>query len=241
MGKKADATCPHPRFSSAARRKGEVLGPQLALEHGDGEARIAAALRHRHLGIIIRPLPCVLAVLEVPTDIARVELAELLTVNDVRAWSLSRRTGGHQRQPRNRDQVCTESHCLPPHSTTCRIWKPPSSSAQRLAIASRGAPLACTTASVPCVASLRTVTSAVTPSAWSGARAAAKARCAASRRSAGLKILPTPVSGICGIGTTCTGTAARSGISLRQNSRSSSGVTSAPGLSCTKAIGTSPA
>src|SRR5437764_522314 len=144
MGKKADPTCPHhapgPRFSSAARRKGEVLGPQLALEHGDGEARIAAALRHRHLGITIRPLPCVLAVLEVPTDIARVELAELLTVNDVRAWSLSRRTGGHQRQPRNRDQVCTESHCLLPHSTTCRIWKPPSSSAQRLAIASRGAP-----------------------------------------------------------------------------------------------------
>src|SRR5204863_6431378 len=85
------------------------------------------------------------------------------------------------------------------HSTTWRIWKPPSSSAQRLAIASRGAPLARTTASVPWVGSLRTITSMLTPSALSGVSAASNARCAASRRSAGLKILPTPVSGIVGI------------------------------------------
>ena len=54
-------------------------------------------------------------------------------------------------------------------------------------------------ARVPWVASLRTVTIAATPSARSGASAASKASWAACRRSAGLKILPTPVSGMIGI------------------------------------------
>ena len=123
-----------------------------------------------------------------------------------------------------------------------RIWKPPSSSAQRLTIASLGpsarpAPRRACRGWHRCARSRRPSR----PRPCSGTSAASKARCAASSRSAGLKILPTPVSGIVGIGTTCTGTAARSGISWRQNSRSSSGVASAPGRSCTKAIGSSPA
>jgi hypothetical protein len=62
--------------------------------------------------------------------------------------------------------------------------EPPSNSPHRFTIASRDAPagaLICTAASMPWLGSSRTVTAAI-PSSRSGAIAASKARCAASRR-----------------------------------------------------------